>query len=83
MSSFNIPGEYNWYDNMDAREKARLKDLDQDMRFRVYHIIDDIVAATVRFERSKEDVTNIWRHIYALESRVKELEKEGDYANNQ
>lgn len=83
MSGISIPGEYNWYDNMDAREKARLNSLDPDIRLRVYHIIDDIVSATVRFERSKADVTNIWRHIYALESRVKEIEKEGDYANNQ
>lgn len=84
MSSISIPGEYNWYDNMDVREKARLNSLDPDIKYRVYHIIDDIVSATVRFERSKMDVTNIWNHIYALENRVKELEKEADktYAND-
>lgn len=84
MSSIGIPGEYNWFDNMDVREKARLNSLDPDTKYRVYHIIDDIVAATVRFERSKADVTNIWKHIYALENRVKELEKEADktYAND-
>lgn len=84
MSSIAILGEYNWFDNMDVREKARLNSLDPDTKYRVYHIIDDIVAVTVRFERSKADVTNIWNHIYALENRVKELEKEADktYAND-
>lgn len=84
MSSISIPGEYNWFELMDVRDKARLNGLDADDKFMVYHIIDNIVAATVRFERSKADVTNIRNHIYALESRVKELEKEADktYAND-
>lgn len=84
MSSISIPGEYNWYDNMEVCEKARLNSLDPDMKYIVYHIVDDVVSAAVRFERSKMDVTNIWKHIYALENRVKELEKEADktYAND-
>jgi hypothetical protein len=81
MSSVAIPGEYNWYENMDVRDKARLGRLDHDDKFMVYHIIDKAVEAAVRFERSKMDVTNMWKHIYTLENRVKELEKEADETN--
>lgn len=76
MSSTSIPGEYNWFGNMDVRDKARINELDPDMRAHIYHIIDNIVIATVRFERSKMDVTSIWNHIYTLEKEVDRLKKE-------